>query len=231
MSEKLEHIDVNNFNTRFTEYSKEFQDFIEKYKIKPPSLETASGQGIALLTCNDNRNKYLSRDDLETFFKNLDLKTKDAIQCVNKCEQWGLKRGPVKGKYYIPYPFEYFSLHIMKRKNVKIPGDKNEKIDAIKEFIKLNYIDVPNDKWQVGHKDPNKTDNTNNLIYQPPIQGKYRDRFKFDDMGLTKIPTVTEMSNNIDKYYSKDEQEELLILLQKLLKNNNNEDDNNNCIS
>lgn len=233
MADKLERIDINNFNGRFVEHSRNFIEFTKKYNIKAPSLKTLKGQGIALLTCEENRNKYALREDLEAFFKKINMPTNDAIQSVNKCEQWGLKRGPTEqknAKYYIPYPFEYIALHIEKNKNRKITGDRNEQINLIKRFVKTNYLDVPNDKWQVGHKDPNKTDNTNNLVYQPPIQGKYRDRFKFDDMGLIKIPTVTEISNNVDQYYSKNEQEELLVLLQKLLKKTNNEDDdNNNC--
>lgn len=223
MADKLERIDINNFTVPFTEYSKEFMEFAAKHKINLSKLNTLTGQGIALLTCEENRNKYALRNDLEKFYNTLNMETEDAIQCVNKCNQWGLKRLPAKGIYCIPYPFEYDSLKVEQRKNNKILGDRNEQIDLIKKFIKTNYLDVPNEKWQVGHKDPTKADNTNNLIYQPPIQGKYRDRYKFDNMGLTKTPTVKELSKNINKYYTKKEQEELLLLLQTKLNIKNKE--------
>lgn len=82
----MERINVLNFRKKFSEYSPEFIDFIEKHNIKAPSLNKPSGQGIALLTCKENRNKYILREDLEVFFRNLNMHTKDAIQCVNKCE-------------------------------------------------------------------------------------------------------------------------------------------------
>jgi hypothetical protein len=210
-----ERIVISSFTKKFDKYTAEFIEFIKKNNIKPPSLQTTSGQGIALLTCEENRGKYVLRDDLETFFDALNLKTKDAIQCVNKCEQWGLRRSQTKGIYSIPYPFEYFPLHINKRKNVKIVGDRDEAINTIKQFVQENYIDVPNDKWQIGHKDPSKPTAENNVIYQPPIQGKYRDRYKFDDLGLTKYPTVSELLKNLDKYYSVEEQQELFDALSK----------------
>jgi hypothetical protein len=77
------------------------------------------------------------------------------------------------------------------RKNFKYSGtleEKNEEINKIKSTIKTDYIDVPNDEWQLGHKNPGSTDNTNdNLVLQPPIQGKYRDNYIFIDT-LTKFP-------------------------------------------
>lgn len=210
-----ERILITSFNKKFEEYTPEFLEFVQKHNVKPPSLQTPSGQGIALLTCEENRGKYALRDDLETFFNTLNLQTKDAIQCVNKCEQWGLRRSQTKGKYSIPYPFVYFPLHINKRKNVKIVGNRDEFINTTKQFLQENYIDVPNDQWQIGHKDPSLPTGDNNVIYQPPIQGKYRDRYKFDDIGLTKFPTVVELLKNFDKYYSEQEQQELFDVLSK----------------
>lgn len=211
-----ERIDVRPYNTPFTEYTVEFLEFLDKNNIKAYSLKSNSGQGIALLTCQANRGKYVLREDLETFFTNIGMKTKngDAIQYVNKCEQKGIKRGSIKGQYSIPYPFEYFPLHVMKRKNVKITGDKDEMINATKEFIKVNYLDIPNNLWQVGHKDPNNMETTNNLVYQPPIQGKYRDRYKFDNLGLTKYPTIAELNINMQKYYTIEEEAELYHILE-----------------
>jgi hypothetical protein len=55
-------------------------------------------------------------------------------------------------------------------------------INKIKSTIKADYIDVSNDLWQLGHKNPDSTDNSNkNLVLQPPIQGKYRDNYIFID--------------------------------------------------
>lgn len=65
---------------------------------------------------------------------------------------------------------------------------KNIEIDKIKLSIKNDYIDISNSLWQLGHKNPNSIDNSsNNLILQPPIQGKYRDNYIFIDT-LTKFP-------------------------------------------
>lgn len=200
---------------KFDTYESDFIEFTDRHGIKPPSLQTPSGQGIALLTCKANRDKYALRVDLETFFNVIELQTKDAIQCVNKCEQWGLRRAQTKGKYSIPYPFEYFPLHINKRKNLKIVGDRNEVINTVKQFLQKNYLDVPNEDWQIGHKDPSLATSENNVIYQPPIQGRYRDRYKFDDLGLTKYPTVSELLKSFDKYYSVQEQQEILDALRK----------------
>ena len=59
---------------------------------------------------------------------------------------------------------------------------KNIEIDKIKSSIKSDYIDISNSLWQLGHKNPNSSDNTsNNLVLQPPIQGKYRDNYIFID--------------------------------------------------
>lgn len=213
----MERIDVNNYTVAFDKYSDDFQQFVKEYKLKPPTISRASGQGIALLTCQENRGKYALREDLEAFFRNIGMETKDAIQTVNKCEQWGLKRASIKGKYAIPYPFVYYPVNLMKRANTLICGNRDEIINATKEFIKVNYLEVPNHLWQVGHINPHSEDNSEaNLIYQPPIQGKYRDKYKFDKLGLTKYPTGKELCVNMSKYYSDDEQKLMLeTLMQK----------------
>jgi hypothetical protein len=78
------------------------------------------------------------------------------------------------------------------RKDFKFDGssaEKNDEIDKIKSTIKNDYVDVPNESWQLGHKNPESDDNkSSNLILQPPIQAKYRDKYIFLDT-LTKIPT------------------------------------------
>jgi hypothetical protein len=88
------------------------------------------------------------------------------------------------------------------RKDFKFDGnieEKNNEIDKIKSTIKADYIDVPNEQWQLGHKNPGSTDNTNeNLVLQPPIQGKYRDNYVFIDT-LTKFPLASKLKSMIEK--------------------------------
>lgn len=71
-----------------------------------------------------------------------------------------------------------------------------------------------NNLWQIGHKNPFLPTSKNNIIYQPPIQAKYRNRYKFDDLGLTKFPTTSELIKHFDKYYDENEQKELFNHLQ-----------------
>jgi hypothetical protein len=74
--------------------------------------------------------------------------------------------------------------------------------------------DVPNDDWQVGHLDPTVADaSESNLAFQPPIQGKYRDRFKWDPMFQRMWPTGKELVSKMDEYYTKEEQKLLLLHL------------------
>ena len=76
---------------------------------------------------------------------------------------------------------------------------KKNEIDKIKSTIKSDYIDVPNALWQLGHKNPGSTDNSNeNLVLQPPIQGKYRDNYIFIDT-LTKMPVPNKLKTMIEK--------------------------------
>ena len=63
--------------------------------------------------------------------------------------------------------WDYNNFHVF------FPIEKNNEIDKIKSTIKTDYIDVPNSLWQLGHKNPGSTDNSNeNFVLQPPIQGK-----------------------------------------------------------
>lgn len=79
------------------------------------------------------------------------------------------------------------------RKDFKLDGtieEKNVEIDKIKSTIKHDYLEPPNIAWQLGHKNPGSTKNTDeNLVLQPPIQCKYRDNYIFLDT-LTKMPMV-----------------------------------------
>jgi len=72
-------------------------------------------------------------------------------------------------------------------------------INKIKSTIKADYIDVGNELWQLGHKNPASTDNSNhNLVLQPPIQGKYRDNYIFIDT-LTKFPVPNKLEVMIER--------------------------------
>ena len=88
------------------------------------------------------------------------------------------------------------------RKDFKFDGseeEKNKEIDKIKSTIKTDYVDVQNSLWQLGHKNPGSTDNSNqNLVLQPPIQAKYRDDYIFIDT-LTKIPLAYKLRKMIEK--------------------------------
>lgn len=88
------------------------------------------------------------------------------------------------------------------RKNFKFNGNEEEKnieIDKIKLTIKNDYIDVPNNLWNLGHKNPDTFNNTNtNLILQPPIQAKYRDNYIFIDT-ITKFPLPKKLKKIIEK--------------------------------
>ena len=106
-----------------------------------------------------------------------------------------------RGIYAIKYPYEVSNKKAM-RQNFVYDGSeekKNEEINKIKQNIKEDYIDIPNNKWQLGHKNPDTTDSTNkNLVLQPPIQAKYRDDYIFIDT-LTKIPTPKKLKKLINQ--------------------------------
>jgi hypothetical protein len=87
--------------------------------------------------------------------------------------------------------------------------EKNNEINKIKSTIKTDYIDISNSLWQLGHKNPGSTDNSNdNLVLQPPIQSKYRDNYIFIDT-LTKFPVPTKLKNMIEKEDIKFTQEQI----------------------
>ncbi len=200
---------------KYNTYDKDFIIFCEKNNIKIPNINSIKGQVVALMTNFDNRNKFIDRSLLEKFMSSINMNSKDIIQSINKTDQWGLMSKTIERKYYtIPFPFIYVDIHIKKRSLNKIEN-RDEKISFIKEYLIFNYINIPNDKWEVGHIDPNDSDiSDEKLVYQPPIQGKFRDRFKYDSMGLIKYPTPQELDRKFDKYYSEKEQ----ILLYNILK-------------
>ena len=188
--ENTSKINVDEISQDFlVDYDPEFVKFVKENDIKLPQLST--GNGKALSAMSHNPGKFWTRDDCESFVKQYDISTRDSIQLFNKHEQRGFKCIPDKGKNMLIYPYELSSKKAM-RKDFKYDGSeeqKNQEIENIKSTIKHDYIDVPNSEWQLGHKNPDSTDSSSeNLVLQPPIQGKYRDNYIFIDT-LTKQPT------------------------------------------
>ena len=122
-----------------------------------------------------------------------------------------------RGKYYIEFPLT-LSPKVQMRAGFKWDGteeQKNEAIENIKADIKADYVDIPTEQWQLGHKNP-EGDNTNdNLVLQPPIQAKYRDNYIFIDT-LTKIPTPETLARLIQEGknpYTQDQMKRLRTIL------------------
>ena len=103
-----------------------------------------------------------------------------------------------------------------KRKGVKISGDRDTVINTIKKWWQDNLVGVPNEQWQVGHLDPTIADaSEQNLAYQPPIQGKFRDRFKWCPLFQRMWPTAKELIPKFNDYYTEAEQKDMLAALKK----------------
>ena len=137
--------------------------------------------------------------------------------------------GFTRGKYLdqssiIVQPFSQSNKHKM-RKSFKFDGTQQEKeseISKIKSTIQEDYIHIPHDQWQLGHKNPGSTDNsTNNLILQPPIQAKYKDDYLFFNT-LTKMPLPNKLERLLDKKeitLTQDQIEDYMKLFMKLKMN------------
>lgn len=208
-------INLDLFKKKFTEYPADLVSFAKENGIKLLPLSSMKGQALALMAQPDVRGKqYLDRDQTVKFFENIGLETKDAIQQFNKAT--GIKRMKMRGQYCLQYPFEADTVDLLKREGVSISGDRNTTINTIKAWWKKNLIDVPNEEWQVGHLDPTIDDaSEKNLAYQPPLQGKYRNRFKWDAYFHRMWPTATELVPKINEYYTEAEQRVLYEALKK----------------
>lgn len=184
----MERIDISTILTLPDKYPEEYTNFCKENGIPIPKIDCGRGKALALMLANPN--KYFVREDCNNVCKKFNIESDDSIQLFNKFGQW-VKTCPDKGKYNITYPYSCSNKGAM-RKGFKYDGTeecKNNEINEIKRHIKSNYIDVPNADWQLGHKNPDSTDSSNNnSVPQPPIQGKYRDNYIFIDT-LTKIPT------------------------------------------
>lgn len=183
------------------DYPDEFNEYCYINSLKPPNITSNNGKALSVML----RYKYYywNRDVCDKFVDKFGIITKDSIQLFNKHNQWGINTnsGTERGKLYILYPYSLSNKHKM-RKNFKFIGTEEEKeieINKIKSTIINDYIDIPNSLWQLGHKNPGSIDNTdNNLVLQPPIQGKYRDNYIFIDT-LTKFPMPLKLKTMIEK--------------------------------
>lgn len=199
-------INIDSYTKKFEEYNADLLVFAKENDLPLIPLTSMRGQALALMSQPDVRGKkHLGREEAVKFFENIGLKTTDAIQQFNKAT--GLKRMKIRGCYCLQYPFECDTTDLDKRKGVSISGDKNSIIKTIKDWWKKNLVDVPNEEWQIGHLDPTINDaSEKNLAYQPPIQGKYRDRFKFDAFFLKMWPTAKELNAKFNEFYTESEQ-------------------------
>ena len=206
-----------------TEYPEEFKIFCEINNLKPPGIDTGNGKALVAMLLNPYR--YWNRETCDAFVEKFGIITKDSIQLFNKHAQWGMRTnsetGTSRGKLFIVYPYCLSNKHKM-RKNFKFDGSEEEKnieINKIKSTINTDYVDVPNEHWQLGHKNPGSTNNTsNNLILQPPIQGKYRDEYIFIDT-LTKIPLpkkITKMINLKEIEFTEEQIDEYIKVFTEL---------------
>lgn len=172
------------------EYPGNFLAFCKENELVLPKITSSNGKALATMLTYPHT--YWNRKTCDEFVKKFNIETSDSIQLFNKHSQRGIltNSGFEKARLYIQIPFSLSNKSKM-RKDFKFNGSEEEKniqINKIKATIRVDYIDVPNKQWQLGHKNPNSTDNSEkNLILQPPIQGKYRDDYLFFDT-LTKMP-------------------------------------------
>lgn len=202
---------------RFAAFPAELVAFAATEKLPLPELSTQMGQALALLAQPENAGRrYCLREDCEAFLTALGFASGDPIQAFNKFPQRGFVMGskPRSGQYMLAYPFVADKTHLLKRTGAAISGDRDAAIEVVKSYWRKTLVDVPAEAWQLGHLDPTKGDaSESNLAWQPPIQAKYRDRFKWDLMFFKMWPTGAELCARVDEYYSEAEQRALLAAL------------------
>ena len=183
-------IDIGKITELPKKYPEKFMVFCKENELKPPRITSNNGKALSVMLLYPHT--FWNRKTCDEFVKKFNIPTSDSIQLFNKHSQWGIltNSGFEKARLYIQFPYRLSNKHKM-RKDFKFNGSEEEKniqINKIKETIRTDYIDVPNEQWQLGHRNPNSTNNSEeNLILQPPIQGKYRDDYLFFDT-LTKMP-------------------------------------------
>lgn len=200
-----QRINITDYATAFTEYPQDFRIFCTENNYNP-EISTLGGQALALMAQPENRGqRYLIREDTDKFFSQIGFTTGDSIQPFNKTQ---VKRLPGKGKYCLQYPFVLNATDIKKRDGAVITGDRDEQINIVKQWWRDNLVDVPNKEWQIGHLDPTIPDaSEKNLAFQPPLQARYRNKYKWDPLFHTMWPTAQhELIPHFDRYYTEDEQ-------------------------
>jgi len=215
MSSMTTTLDVEEYmkmKTKFTEYPPDLVSYCSNENIPLPAIESHRGQGLALMAQPDIRGKqHIDRAGASAFLAQIGMNCSDSIQAFNKAI--GLKRIKMRGAYCLCYPYQKDMTDINKRKGCTISGDRNEQIEKIKEYWRTILTDVPNEDWQIGHLDPTIDSSDSNLAFQPPIQGKYRNRFKWDLWFQRMWPTGDELIKNMDDYYTETEQRQMLEYL------------------
>lgn len=144
--------------------------------------------------------------------------TGDPIQNVNKTGQWGLvhqsvRLGENRQHYYtLREPYEFDSLARKLQEAIPLNSeDRDAYIERVQEFVNRRYSAPPED-WDQGHANPNDPSAT---IWQPKsLNRSHRNRFIFDKFGMVLCPTVSEIKNNVDSYFSTPaEKKELAIFM------------------
>lgn len=207
-------VDISKYTTKFTEYPEDFQAICDKNVIKLPGIDTEKGQAFALMAQPEVRGQlYLTRTETDKFFQQIGIHSEDSIQAFNKA--MGLKRIPGRGKYCFIYPYEVEMTDLNKRIGGGLLGaDKDTLVNAIKDWWRKNLVDVPNAEWQEGHLDPTLDTMEKNLAWQPPLQARYRNHFKWDNIFHRMWPTAAHLiEKDFTEYYTEAEQRALLAAL------------------
>lgn len=208
-------IQIQLYNVAFPAFPPLLQEFATLHQIPLPNINTLRGQALALMSQPDVcGQQYICREDATVFFEKLGMKSQDVIQPFNKA--FGIKRMKLsKGQYCLEFPFINDRVHLDKRVNVQIDiVNRDRTINEIKSWWRNNVMDVPNEEWHIGHLDPTVAQE-NNVVFQPPIQARYRDRFKWDAKFFKMWPTGKELIQHFDTYYTEDEKKEILEYLVK----------------
>jgi hypothetical protein len=152
--------------------------------------------------------------------------SKDPIQLVNKVDQRGIQdlrenlfdaSGTKHVVYRIPVPVKFTSVRIGVRSR-HVPLDKDRMVEDVKDWLRREFLDVPADRWQVGHRNPAKSDSDpKNVVMQPPNYNQpRRNRFIFDERGFVVFPTVDEFCKRLRHYVaSADDARRMISALQK----------------
>lgn len=120
------------------------------------------------------------------------METADAIQHFNTAT--GFIRLNMRGKYCLKTPLECDTTDLEKRQGVYV--HRNSIINKIKDWWKKHQ----------GFVNLFLSASEKNIAYQPPIQAKYRNRFKFDEFFIKMWPTASELIPKMDNFYTNQEQ-------------------------